>query len=279
MANDKLVPSWRNFAGWGAVGAIFFFLAVWVATLFLHQDALGAILRPTKVTAELGAAMIFFAGVTGLTRWKRPVNLQTLRNFLILNAVAIIAFLLVIWGFSSFARIGTIGVSGWVAAVTGATLVVMAVLGGLATASTRTDLNLIDDELAAEEMRERGRLLFCSFSWMALCGLLLIGLSLSGPGGLLSPAAASAGALALIAVLTILTIPAWRLQDELGRTLSHETGNMAFYLILILGGGWALLAHLGLAPVPAPLDWLTLFVVLMFAASVIVLARRKLLTR
>ena len=279
MANDKLVPPWRNFAAWGGVGAIFFLLAMWVATLFLHQDALGAIVRPTRVTAELAVAMLFFAGVTGLTGWKRPINLRTLRNFLIQNAVAIMAFLLVIWGFTSFARIGTIGASGWVAAMTGATLVVMAVIGSLAMASTRTDLDLIEDELAAEEMRERGRLFLCSFGWMAVCGLLLVGLSLSGPGGILSPAVAGAGALSLIVILVLLTIAAWRLQDELGRTLSHETGNMAFYLILVLGGGWALLAHLGFTAMPAPLGWLTLFILLMFAASIIVLARRKLLTR
>ena len=163
--------------------------------------------------------------------------------------------------------------------MTGASLIVLAVLGSLATASTRTNLNLIDDEAAAEEMRERGRLFFCSFTWMAACGLLLIGLSLSGPGGLLSPAAAVAGASILIAILTALGVAAWKMSDELGRTLSRESGNMAFYLILVFGGGWAILAHLGLVAAPAPLDWLTLFTILMFAASFIALGRRKLLTR
>lgn len=63
------------------------------------------------------------------------------------------------------------------------------------------------------------------------------------------------------------------------RTLSHETGSLAFYLVLGLGGGWALLAHLGFAAAPAALDWLTLFIVLLFAASVIAVARRNLFTR
>jgi hypothetical protein len=71
----------------------------------------------------------------------------------------------------------------------------------------------------------------------------------------------------------------WRLSDELGRTLTYETGNMSFYLVLVLGGAWATLAHLGFLAAPAPLDWLTMFIVSMFVASFIVLGRRKLLTR
>lgn len=114
---------------------------------------------------------------------------------------------------------------------------------------------------------------------MAACGLWLIVLALAGPGGVLSPAAALAGALLLIAVLTLLGIATWRLSDELVRTLSYETGNMAFYLILVLGGGWAMLAHLGFVAAPAPLDWLTMFTLLLYVASFIALGRRKLLTR
>jgi hypothetical protein len=245
--------------------------------LFLHQDMLGVLLRPTKVTAQLGLAMLFAMAVIGFTSRKRPLDLRSLRNFLIQNAIAILAFLLVIWGFGALARTD-VGVSEWIAAATGATLVVIAVLGGLAAASVRTGLHLVDDEMAAEDLRERGRLMLCSFTWMACFGLLLIGLGLAG-AGVLSPAAALAGVLVLIPVLTLLTIAAWRLQDELGRTLSHETGNMAFYLIFVIGGGWAILAHLGFAAAPAPLDWVTLVTVLLFAASFIVLGRRKLLTR
>jgi predicted metal-binding membrane protein len=131
----------------------------------------------------------------------------------------------------------------------------------------------------ADELRERGRLFLYSFVWTAACGLLLIVLCLSEPGGVLSPTAALAGALVLIAVLAALGIATWRLSDELARTLSHEAGNMAFYLILVLGGGWAMLAHLGFVAGPAPLDWLTLLTALMFVASVIAAGRRKLLTR
>jgi len=279
MANDQTASAWRNFATWSALGAVAYLLLMWAAITFLGQKPIDALLRPSKITAELGLTLIFSAAVAGFSNRKRPVCLRTLRNFLILNTMAVVALLLVITGFSGLARIGAVNTSEWAAAAAGATLVVLAVLGSLATASAHTGLNLIEDELAAEEMRERSRLLLCSFAWMIGCGLLLIGSSLAGPGGLLSPAAAGAGALVLIAILTLLTIAAWRLSDELGHTLSHETGNMAFYLILVLGGGWAILAHLGFVPAPAPLDWLTIFIVLLFAASFIVLGRRKLLTR
>jgi len=279
MAHEKPVPTWRDLAAWGAVGAAFYLLIVGGAIALLHQNPIDAIAPPNKVTAELGVAMLFFMAVTGFGNRKRRVSLGTFRNFLIQNAAAIVIFLFIIWGFSRLARMSTISSSGWIAAVTGATLIVLAVLGSLATASTRTNLDLIGDEVAAEEMRERARLFFCSFTWIAACGLLLIGLSLSGPGGLLSSTIALVGALILIVVLTLLGIAAWRMSDELGRTLSHETGNMAFYLILIFGGGWAILAHLGFVAAPAPLGWLTLFTVQMFAASFIALGRRKLLMR
>jgi len=190
MTNDMPMPTPRNFAAWSAVGAILYILVVWVATARLHQDVMDVILRPTKVTAELGLFLICSMAVTGFTNRKRPISLRTLRNFLIQNAVAIIAFLLVIWGFSALARTSTVTVSGWTAAMVGATLVVLAVLGTLATASAHTSLDLIDDEMAAEELRERGRSFFYSFLWMIACGLLLIGLSLAGPGGLLSPTVA-----------------------------------------------------------------------------------------
>ena len=282
MANDKLAPSWRNFRAWGVVGAIFYILAVSIATLFLHQNAMEVMesfVRPTKFGAELGVGLLLGAAVTGFTSRKRPLNLRTLRNFLIQNAVAIIFFVLVIWGFSALARTASIGASGWAAAITGATLVLLAIFGCLATAITRTDLNIVEDELAAEEMRERGRSFFYGFAWMAALGSLLVGLSLSGPGGLLSPAVALTAVLVLVALLVVLGIAARRLSDELGRTLSRESGNIAFYLILLFGSCWAILAHLGFTAAPAPLDWLTLLTLLMFAAAFIATARRNLLTR
>ena len=282
MAKDERAPKWRNAAAWSAVAAIFYIIAMLVAIALLHQDAMDAILRPTKVMAELGLALMLAMAVTSFTNRKRLVSLRNVRNFVIQNGVAIALFLLAIWGFSALGGAGALGAmraSAWAAAVTGLVLVFIAFLGIIVMASAHTGAGLIDDEVAAEEMRERGRLFLCSFVWMAASGLLLIVLALSGSAGVLSPAAALAGALALIAVLIGLGIVAWRLSDELGRTLSRESGNMACYLILALGGGWAMLAHLRFVAAPAPLDWLTMLTLLLYVASFIAIGRRKLLTR
>ncbi len=252
------------------------------ATTLLHEDGIGATVRSREVAAKVGLALILAAAIVGFSGRKRPVSLLSVRNFAITNTVAVVLFLLAVWGFGALDggdALGAMGASELAAAATGSVLILFAVLGSLVMASVHTSAGLVDDEMAVDDLRERGRLFLCSFIWMAAYGLLLIGLSLAGPGGLLSPAAALAGALVVIAVLTVLTIAAWRLSDELGRTLSHETGNMAFYLIWVIGSGWAMLAHLGFVPAPAPLDWLTLFTVLLFAASFIAAGRRKLLTR
>lgn len=284
IANDEPAPKWRNLAAWSGVGAGFYVLTVWGA-LLLNGKGVGATLdamfRSSALAATLGLGLIVSMAAFGFSSRKRPLSLRTFRNSLIWYALAIGSCLLVVRGFSAFARAGALrsGASDWAAAIIGSTLVILAFLGTFATASAHTGAGLIDDEAAAEEMRERGRLFLYSFIWMAACGALLIVLALAGHAGLLSPAAALAGALALVAVLIVLGIAAWRLNDELGRTLSLETGHMAFYLILALGGGWAMLAHLGFVAGPAPIDWLTLFIVLMFAAAFIAAGRRNLLTR
>jgi hypothetical protein len=286
IANDKPAPDWRNFAAWGAVGAIGYILAVCGGILLLQDDGIGAILRglprSKQLAATLGLGLIFAMAVAGFISRKRPISLRNVRNSVIRDVVAVGVLLVFVWGFSALARasaLGAMGASEWVAAVTGSVLIFFALLGTLATASAHTRADLLDDEVAAEEMRERGRLFLYSFAWMAACGLLLIGLSLAGPGGVLPAAAALAGALVLIAVMSVLGIATWRLSDELVHTLSHETGNLAFYFIWVLGGGWAILARLGFVAAPAPLDWLTMFTVLLFAASFIAAGRRKLLSR
>ena len=60
-------------------------------------------------------------------------------------------------------------------------------------------------------------------------------------------------------------------------TAATETGNVAYYLILLVGGGWAILAHLDFAPPPAPLDWLTMLFGLALVASFVASGRRGML--
>lgn len=278
IASNQPVSVWRDFVAWSAVAAIPYILAMGAALSLMHRDGLRAIVQP-GVAPVLGLSLIAAMAVVGLSRRKRPVTPRNLRNFLVADSVAVSLFLLAAWSFRSIGAARAMGASEAVAAFTGLVLLICAMTGMLFTASARTGADLIGDEDAAEEMRDRSLLYFYSFIWMGMYGLLLIGLSLAGRGDPLPPVPALAGALALVLVLVALGIAVWRMSDELGRTLSHETGNMAFYLILALGGGWAILAHLGFVAAPAPLDWLTLFTVLLFAASFIVLGRRKLLTR
>jgi hypothetical protein len=282
MAKDARAPTWGNTTAWGAMGAITYFVAVWGSASVLHQDILIAVTRSRPAALMVGLGLIVASAASGFTSRKRPVTLRNIRNFAIRDAVVIALFLLAIWGILASSRAGILdamGASGRAAALTGAILVAVALLGMLVLASAHMKVEIIDDEIVAEELRERGRLMLCSFAWIIACGLLLIVMSLAGPGGVLSPAAALAGALALIAILVVLGIAASRLSDELGRTLSRETGHAAFYLILAVGGGWAMLAHLGFAAAPAPIDWLTLFALLLFAAAFIATGRRRLLVR
>lgn len=283
VANAVPVSSGRNIMAWSVVGAGFYVLAVLAGVWLLEGEGPGVLLdalsRSAKAAAMLGLGLIVSMAVFGFTSRKRPLTIRTFRNFVIQQGFAIGAFLLVVWCFRSLANTGAMTGSVWAAAVTGATIICIACLGSLATASANTRANIIDDEAALDEMRERGRLLAYSFAWMIGWGALLILLALAGATDLLSPMAVLGGALALLAVTSGLTVAIWRLMDELDHTLSYETGNMSFYLVLILGGGWGMLAHLGFVAAPAPLDWVTMLTVLMFVASFIVLGRRKLLVR
>lgn len=274
MATDEPRQQRRNFAAWSAVAAPFYLLVIMAASLIV--EGMIAMPRSSDVAAILGLSLLFSTAVVGFSSRKRPVSLRAFRNFVIQNLMALSVFLLVIWCFSQ-ADSGALSTSKQAAAALGAALVAIALLGTLGLASTRTGVDLVEDEDAAEDMRERFRLFLYSLIWLAAYGLLLIGLSLAGPGGVLPSDAALAGALVLIFILAILGIATWRLSDELMRTLSYETGNMAFYLLWAVGGGWAILAHLGLVIEPTPLDWLTMSAFFLFAASFIAVGRRKLL--
>jgi hypothetical protein len=61
------------------------------------------------------------------------------------------------------------------------------------------------------------------------------------------------------------------------RAISLEGGAVSFGLVVLVAGGWAMLAHLGYAARPAPLDLLSLFYVLLLLASFIAVGRRGML--
>lgn len=283
MANEQPATKWRNFAAWSAVGAVFCFVAMWGASSLLHEAGMGAMFRSAEVIAKVSLALVLGSAMVGFSSRKQPVSVRSVRNFAIVNAAVVALFLLAVWSLDSLDAADSLramGASKVAAAGVGMVLMIVALVGMFALWNANTGERFMNlDPDAAEDLRERGRLILCSLVWMVASGLLLVGLSLAGPGGLLSPATALAGALLLFAITSAMGIAAWRLSDELGRMLALEAGNMAFYLIQLFGGGWAMLAHLRYVPAPAPLDWLTMFTVLMFAASFIAAGRRRLLTR
>jgi hypothetical protein len=86
---------------------------------------------------------------------------------------------------------------------------------------------------------------------------------------------------ACVALAAILVLVSWLqggLADELMKAVSRQSAEMAFYLVLLVGGGWSVLAVLGFAPAPVPLDWLTMMSALLLLAAFGVCAARGMLT-
>lgn len=281
MATEKHTSKWRNFMIWSAVGGIVYVLAVLGISSLRHEGVLGTIFKSEKVAALTGLGLILSAAWVGFSSRNSPISLRNVRKFLISSAVAVAICALPLWGFPALIRtvsLSTMGVSEMVAALLGLTLLIFALLFTLPLAAAHAGARFMPAESVAE-VRRRGRSPIYSLIATAAMGLTLILLSFAGPGGALSPAVGLAVVLVLLAITTALSFAAWPLMDEMSHTISRETGNAAFYLILLLGGGWAMLAHLGFVAGPTPLDWLTMFALFMFVASFIAAARRGLFKR
>lgn len=268
MATDEHTPKWRNVMFWSAAGAVTFIVIDTVATLAgAHRDGMGGI--------RIALYGILVAGCFGFAFRNLPISWRKLLRVWILLAVAIAIFASARWGFRALG-IGTMGVSETVAAVLGLIALVLALMSGFAVAAAYRRPRLLSAE-TTEDLRARGRLLIYDSISMAALGLLLILLSIAGPGGALSPKVALAGALVLFGIAIVMPFAAWPLMDELAHALHRETSRMAFNLISVVGGGWAMLAHLGYVAAPAPLDWVSMFILFLLAASFISAGRRGLL--
>lgn len=273
MANDKPAPTWRNFAACSGVGAILCLLVIGGSTTLMHEDGIGATVRSTEVAATVGLALILGSALVGFSNRKRQVSVGTLGIFAIMNAVAIAAFLLVVSSFQA-GSFDDAGASEMAALAVGAVFVVIAVVIGAGLASPRFGSHYLNVEDAGD-LREQRPVLWRSAGAMAAWGVMLVLLAADQ----LSPPAALAAVAVLLAIVAWLTLAAWRRMDELMRRLSTEGGNMSYYLVALAGGGWAMFAHLGFAPAPAPLDWLTMLTALTLPASFIVAGRRGLLAQ
>ncbi|WP_066526018.1 hypothetical protein [Erythrobacter sp. CCH5-A1] len=173
--------------------------------------------------------------------------------------------------------LGGLGESATAAALVGVLYLVIGLGVGLGTASPQVGARFLNVE-DADELREQKKVLTLSGAAMVLWGGALIALALAAPDGPLPQAAALALGAGGLVIGTLISIPAYRLSDELMVAVNLEAGAISYGLMLLFAGGWAMLAHLGYAAAPAPLDLLTMFYVVVLLASFIAIGRRGMLT-
>ena len=170
-------------------------------------------------------------------------------------------------------RLGEFGGSQVAAAAVGLVYLLtgMAVAAGLVRPKLGAQFLNVSD---AEELREQRKLLGLSAFSMVLSALALFVLA---SAGVMQPSLALGLAIALLAPTIVLGIAQRRLMDELLRQVSSEAGSAAFYLTMVFGGGWSVLAHLGFVPAAAPLDWITMFFAVALIAAFAAAGSRGLL--
>jgi len=153
-------------------------------------------------------------------------------------------------------------------------LVAMLVLVGALRPAVGAKLLNVEDE---DELREMQAQFLLSGAAMALWGAALLALALAAPvGPLPAPAALAIGLGGLLAGAWF----AWRsyaAADELLTAMNLEAAALTYGLVLVVLGGWGMLAHLGFAAGPQPLDLLTACYVLVMVATITVVARRGML--
>ncbi len=153
---------------------------------------------------------------------------------------------------------------------------VMAVIVLAGSLSPKMGAKLLNVEDEAE-VRELQSQLLNSGLGMVLWGVALMALALAAPvGPLPTPAALVIAAVGLVSGLWF----AWktyRSSDELLLAINLEAGALTYGLMLVVLGGWGMLAHLDYVTGPQPLDLLTACYVLALLATFISAGRRGML--
>ena len=172
--------------------------------------------------------------------------------------------------------IGSLGASREIAGLVAIVYIVTAlgIVGGvLAPGAGAKFLNVED----ADELREQRFQLIASGVGMAAMGGALLVAALAAPVGPIGAGLALAISVGLMVVTVATSFASYARQDELMRSIGRDTAGVGFYIVVLVGGGWSLAAHLGYAAGPAPLDWLTMFWGLLLVAAFIVVGRRGML--
>ena len=172
--------------------------------------------------------------------------------------------------------IGTFDESAVIAALVGSLYLLIGAsvwLGALRPKVGAHFLNVED----ADELREQKKVLTLSGAAMALWGASLVALAMAAPAGVLPQAAALAIGAGGLVLGGGISVSVYRACDELMRMAHLEAAAITYGLVVLVVGLWSMFAHVGQVAAPAPLDLVTLFYVLVLAASFIVVGRRGML--
>ncbi|WP_285711745.1 hypothetical protein [Erythrobacter oryzae] len=172
--------------------------------------------------------------------------------------------------------VGGLGKSATIAALVGVLYILIGLAVAVGTASPKAGARFLNVE-DADELREQKKVLIWSGGGMVLSGLSLIALALAAPDGPVPQALALALGVGGTVVSILVSVVVYRQSDELMRAVTLEASAIGYALVTLVIGVWAMLAHLGYAAAPAPLDLLTLFQVLVLLASFVAAGRRGML--
>lgn len=169
------------------------------------------------------------------------------------------------------------GASVEIASLVGMFYLVVGVIVGLGALNPKAGAKVLNVE-DEDELREQRQQLIYSSVAMALAGIALIVVAHAGRTGTIDPGIALGIYIVCSVVSVIISLKSRKYSDELMRAVGTETASLSFYFVVLVGGTWALLAHLQFLVGPTPLDWLTMFWSLMMLAVFIVLGKRGMLT-
>lgn len=173
--------------------------------------------------------------------------------------------------------VGGLGRSREIAALVALVYLVTALAVGIGVSRPSFGAHYLNAE-DPDELREQKTSLILSSLAMAATGAALFILAFAAPVGPIDSGAALGLALVLLGLCVWLSHRMTAHVDELILEVSRITGALTFYLLALIGGGWSIIAHLGFASAPSPLDWLTMMAALLLLASFIACAKKGLLT-
>ena len=180
---------------------------------------------------------------------------------------------LMLWATIAIGRTDAVWADG-TAVVFAVVVGVLHVSFGLTAAAQRASARFIRVAEEAEELRHEGRGLLLGAGALVAAGSSMILLAVAGPDRLVPPVVGLTVAVLLTVAAMILVTVRRRGLDELRRIAERDSGYLAFQWFSLIGGSWAILAHLGFVAAPTPLHWLSMIWAFSFAGGIIAAARK-----